>query len=534
MKGLRYIFALAALSSGSMLFGQGVVEALKYSQQDIRGTARYMGMAGAFGALGGDITTLSQNPAGIGVYRNNDVAVTLDLSNQASTAQTTAGGVKDNRFKTSCNNFGFVWTMRFNKSALKNLNFGFAYNKQKSFDRNYKAAYKNINQQSSLSNYIAQCSNGYSQSDLTFVENKYDPYFEPDIKWLSILGYDGCLINPIPSTAPDRESREWSGIVGPQALASGDLYVKEKGSIDEYNFNMGGNIYNVLYWGVGVTVTDFSYDMKSGYGENFINGFNSQDNSLVNEGWYMMQNYLHTNGTGIKANMGVILRVTNDLRLGLAFHTPNYYKMTDTYSASVSNNFGEVQFAETLDGTYTYEFQSPWRLSASAAYVFGHKGIISLDYEYTAGDQMSFDDDYSVNIFYQTNQDIANIVAPMHTLKVGAEFMFTRQFSGRLGYAYQTSPVKSAYRSGQVIPTTGTTTIYTLDKETNYITVGLGYRFSNVYLDAAYVYRQRNSDMYPFSPLFSGGDNSTEVASPQVAKQNDHNSSYAITLGVKL
>ena len=70
MKNVRYGLALAALCSSSMLFSQGVVDALKYSQQDIRGTARYMGMAGAFGALGGDITTLSQNPAGIGVYRN--------------------------------------------------------------------------------------------------------------------------------------------------------------------------------------------------------------------------------------------------------------------------------------------------------------------------------------------------------------------------------------------------------------------------------------------------------------------------------
>lgn len=64
MKNVRYGLALAALCSSSMLFSQGVVDALKYSQQDIRGTARYMGMAGAFGALGGDITTLSQNPAG--------------------------------------------------------------------------------------------------------------------------------------------------------------------------------------------------------------------------------------------------------------------------------------------------------------------------------------------------------------------------------------------------------------------------------------------------------------------------------------
>ena len=53
MKNVRYGLALAALCSSSMLFSQGVVDALKYSQQDIRGTARYMGMAGAFGALGG-------------------------------------------------------------------------------------------------------------------------------------------------------------------------------------------------------------------------------------------------------------------------------------------------------------------------------------------------------------------------------------------------------------------------------------------------------------------------------------------------
>ena len=78
MKNVRYGLALAALCSSSMLFSQGVVDALKYSQQDIRGTARYMGMAGAFGALGGDITTLSQNPAGIGVYRNSDIAATID------------------------------------------------------------------------------------------------------------------------------------------------------------------------------------------------------------------------------------------------------------------------------------------------------------------------------------------------------------------------------------------------------------------------------------------------------------------------
>ena len=109
-----------------MLFGQGVIDALKYSQQDIRGTARYMGMAGAFGALGGDITTLSQNPAGIGVYRNSDISATIDLSNQVSSVNTAGNKYSDNKFSVACNNFGVVWAIRFNQEALKNFDLGFA------------------------------------------------------------------------------------------------------------------------------------------------------------------------------------------------------------------------------------------------------------------------------------------------------------------------------------------------------------------------------------------------------------------------
>ncbi len=529
MKGLRYILALTALSSGSMLFGQSVIEALKYSQQDIRGTARYMGMAGAFGALGGDITTLGQNPAGIGVYRNSDLAATLDLSNQVSSTHSAAGKVSDSNFSIACNNFGFVWAIRFNKSALKNLNFGFAYNKQKSFDRSYKAFYQDITGGNSLTNYIAQKSNGYTEAQLD--NENYDPY--DDMPWLNVLGYKGYLINPVPVSG-DEESDEWSGVVGAEAFGSGSLFVREKGSIDEYNFNMGGNIYNVFYWGVGLTVTDFSYDLYSKYGEDFVDGYDSETQKMFN-GAYTLENYLHTNGTAIKANVGVIMRITNNLRFGLAFHTPNYYNMTDHFSANVNNNFdfAKVKYAETPYGTYSYEFQSPWRLSASAAYVFGRKGILSFDYEYTAGDNMSFDDEYSVNEFFQSNDDIANIVAPMHTIKIGAEYMITNQFSGRLGYAYQTSPIKSAYRSGEGVPTVGTTTIYTLDRATNYFTVGLGYRFTNLYLDFAYVHRYRASELFPFSPLRSEKDNSILAVSPQVETLTDHNNSFVLTLGVK-
>lgn len=481
MKNVRYGLALAALCSSSMLFSQGVVDALKYSQQDIRGTARYMGMAGAFGALGGDITTLSQNPAGIGVYRNSDIAATIDLSNQVSSVNTAGNRMSDSKFNVSCNNFGFVWTVRFNQEALKNLNFGFAYNKQKSFDRSYKAGYSGITGASSLSGYIAHLSEGYSVADLAYPDNSgssYDPY--NNNPWLNVLGYQSYLINPKSTTG-----NTWNSIVGNGTNTTGDLYVREKGSIDEYNFNVGGNIYNVFYWGLGIAVTDFSYDIQSGYGENFTGGYISSGDPNV-DGWYLMRNALHTNGSGIKVNLGVIMR-------------------------------------------------------ASAAYVFGQNGILSFDYEYTSSNNMSFDDPYSVDAFYKTNQEITEMVSPMHTFKIGGEFRITPQISARLGYAYQTSPVKSEYRSGREIPTAGTLTMFTLDRETNYFTVGLGYRFSNVYVDMAYMHRYRRSELFPFSPLPAAVDNpynpdQTEPSlaiSPQISSLTDHNNSFVLTLGVK-
>ena len=83
--------------------------------------------------------------------------------------------------------------------------------------------------------------------------------------------------------------------------------------------------------------------------------------------------------------------------------------------------------------------------------------------------------------------------------------------------------------------------MFTLDRETNYFTVGLGYRFANVYVDVAYVHRYRRSELFPFSPLPSGSDdlfdpdvmNQSLAISPQISTLTDHNNSFALTMGVK-
>ena len=78
---------------------QTAIDAMSISGNDLRGTARFMSMGGAFTALGGDMSTLTQNPGGIGVYRSSDINLTLDLS--ATSMKSEAGDGIDKQSKTT-------------------------------------------------------------------------------------------------------------------------------------------------------------------------------------------------------------------------------------------------------------------------------------------------------------------------------------------------------------------------------------------------------------------------------------------------
>lgn len=77
MKKIICLAVSALMAGAGSASAQGVLDAYKFSQSDLNGTARYLGMGGAFGALGGDISVLSNNPAGLGIYRSSEVVTTL-------------------------------------------------------------------------------------------------------------------------------------------------------------------------------------------------------------------------------------------------------------------------------------------------------------------------------------------------------------------------------------------------------------------------------------------------------------------------
>lgn len=548
----RYItLASTALLAVGVASAQSAFDAYQISQKDLKGTARFMSMGGAFGALGGDLSSLSQNPAGIGVYRNSDVGFTLDLDCQNATSN--ADGLKESLNKTNLllNNIGVVGTWRL-EGPLRNINFGFTYNKAASFNRNYGGSLGNI--ATSMTNYIAGISNsnGLTIADVR-TSNGYDPYNPNDggyvSPWISILGYDGYLANP----EVNNGVTDWYGQMGDGTYGNAWYSVSESGCVDEYNLSFGGNISDIFYWGMDFGITDINYTAHTFYGENLRNAYlPDPSGNLVrntNASWDIY-NYYNVNGNGFNYKLGFIVKPVQELRLGFAFHTPTYYSLTQNFYGNVNYNYPDMKdsngntgvngMAETnngSDGFSDFNFRTPWKLMFSAATVLPVMSglIVSADYEWEPYNGMTLRDPYNdgwyQGQFYETygyeNQDIRNYYKQMNMVRLGAEMRLTPQWSVRAGYAYQSSPVRPEARNEQVdIFTAGTRPQFSFDNTVNYLTCGAGYKYKKFYVDVAYVYKTSSSEYHAFASDPLG------AVAPS-AKVSNNDSQIVMSMGFK-
>lgn len=520
-----------------MSYAQSAIDAMQLSQPDFKGTARFMSMGGAFTALGGDLSTLGQNPAGIGIYRSSDMGITLDI-NMQNTA-TDPGNISYSQTKVYCDNFGYVGVASLG-GPMKTFAWGASYNRISSFDRVVKGYVPST--MTSLSNYIASYTNGIKASDLDFGDN-YNPYIDSGKDWLSILAYSGYMINP---TAADNS--RYNGLFQGGTVGDAEFKIRERGYVDEYNIDFGGNVENIVYWGIGFGITDLSYTRETNYNESMANAriYNVSDGSTTTgDAGFDINNYKHISGSGWNFKAGVIIKPINELRLGFAIHTPTWYKLDHSYVADLNYSYYNPDLAEdrmnpfagneyTDDAYFNWKLYSPWRLMVGAAGVIGSQAIISVDYEYVAYNNMKekkavydyygYIDGYEDNSL--VNDDINNYCQSSNILRVGAEYRVTPQFCLRAGYNIQTSGVKEDVRDGkQEVFTSGTDPGYSFDKTTQYVTCGLGYRYKSWYIDAAYVHKNRKSTYHAYTD-FAG----YEAPSASIT---DNNNSIVFSTGFR-
>jgi long-subunit fatty acid transport protein len=218
----------------------------------------------------------------------------------------------------------------------------------------------------------------------------------------------------------------------------------------------------------------------------------------------------------VGAKFGAIYKPVNEFRFGLAYHTPTWYAFSETYEAQIDDDMTayvtdpdyepDVTSSEVFPNNY--DLKTPGKIVLSAAAVLGNKFIGSVDYELVDYSKMklmvpsgSSDD---ADWYGIDNEYISMDFKPASTVKMGMEYRFTPQFSGRVGYAWMENPYETNFRESGDAAVAGSSTIYRMEGDTNYFTGGLGYRFNrNFFLDLAVVYKTQTDDLYPFPNLWT-------------------------------
>ena len=500
----KTIFLFAILFNCTFLTAQIMeIDALKFIQSDINGTARYTGMAGAFGALGGDVSAIKDNPAGLGVYRSSDITITMNIMTQNTKAIWDGKNGNDRYYNTKLDNFAYVialptWAQQngFN-SGLLYSNFSFSYNRLKNFNRNMLINGGRFNV--SMSDYMADL--------VYFAEEHTGMFFGPDdmrysnedIAWLSVLGYNAFLINET-ADGWQPELRDGERTIPTYTL-------EERGFVNEYALAWSGNFSNRLYVGAGLNLQAIDYSIYSTYNEDFVGSTGH---------YFELRNNFSASGVGYNMKIGAIYQPADFVRLGFAFQTPTRFVMSDVYNPAIiyklyssalndkNVEYGLVSGSTSPDmsGTSDYKIKNPMRLNVSAAFFLGKKGLLSTEYVYNAyGNTMFYDTKNSIRDFENQNDNMKNVLQDAHTIKIGVEFRATDNVSLRTGFATATAATKQDAIKQMFSNTMRTDTEFFRHIGTNYFTAGLGYREKHWYLDVAYMHKQHNESFMPYEDI---------------------------------
>ena len=482
---------IAALASAS---AQNEFDALKFNSTDIVGSARFVGMGGAMGALGGDPSSININPAGLGVYRSFlEVSLGMGVNINKTSADWDGTTTNDSRTHVPFNHASFIigYTNKDKSKGVVGNNFGFSYSKLKDFHRNMAISAQN--QTSSMTDYLAAYTNnntllGNDVRNLGSYKDEHNGY-------LSSMAWNTYLVNP------NADSSAVTTPLNPGETVNPEYLSEERGYLNEYTFSYGMNISNMVYWGVSMGVQDLYYTRETSYYES-----NNGNNPYYSD--MKLLNRIETKGTGVNFNAGVIVKPIDQLRLGVAVHSPTIF-------TSSEENYGVNDYMRTGMAAFTdkdryeapasqdnpYEIISPWKYNFSAAGVFGHRALVSVDYQLVDYNTMKIREDRGRDWNYRVeNNNIKDKFQASHSLRVGAEVHVVDGLFLRCGYAFVTSPFADKDNVTMQLPsnTTYTSPEFFVDRWTNYYSAGLGYHKGFWYVDLSYQLKQQDFDFYAY------------------------------------
>ncbi len=501
---------LSTIVLGSIMYAQSTTEILQLSQNTALGTARFNGLSGAFGALGGDLTALTINPAGSAVFQNSYGSVTLEQNGTSSESNYFGDTSRNNNANLNFNQIGGVLILKNTSgNGPSKISLGLSYNKTNNF-RNRINFSGNAN--NSISDFFVGEANGIDSNTLLLQpgESLQDAYIaigENPLLGFSgqqgLLGFQGELIdnteNGNDPTVFQSNVRNDDNITSTEQIVD----IETRGNSGKVTFNFGAEFKKRFYLGANLNIHNLNYNRSVIYDES-VNGSLIGSQGITRA---IFINETETNGNGFSLDLGAIAKLSDQVRLGLSYQTPTFYELQDSYSQQLETFFndGSSQFVDPniIIVLPEYQFRTPGTLSGSIAFIAGKRGLLSAQYSRKDFSNTKFTSDGDA--FDELNNTIEATFKATNTFRVGGEYRY-ENWRLRGGLSKITSPYKDSRIAG----------------DTDGFSLGAGYNWGKWKFDAAFnrTVTERRETLFETNNF----DNSANI--------NTRNSAVTMTLGV--
>lgn len=528
--------ALVALIAGLILprmdaEAQYLNDVVRISQPEQGTTSRFKAMGNAQTSLGGDLSSLSGNPAGLGFFNQSDVSLSFDFLADLNDAT-----YFDQKTSNTLNRFGIsqagivfnIPSYRTRGSNLNegwlNFNMGLGYFKTNDF--NTTLGYSGHNPSSTFAHFLAD------QKDISDAGQLNPPLIEGEFGWESYL-IDFNESNP--------ENTYHYPVVLEGDNAQMNI-LTDRGWQSSVNLSFGANYSNKLYLGFSLGMPSFRYSGKqtlteSGFFKSYSDIYQENPNSefldntqeaydLLESDYELEYTYdQQTSGRGVNGTFGLIYKPIPSVNIGITATTPSWYWVTDEASTYMDTWYYEPE-GTTPFFTYNsdevtdyleYTVRTPYRINGGISTIFAGYGLLSVDLEYvdyssirfSASDQLGAA--AKARLDEDMNRAAKNNFTSAVNFRAGAEYLFADNLLGRIGYSHKGSPYKES----------------SLKTET--VSGGLGYRLNNMYIDLVY---QNFSQSFKHMPYEIDTNWWTEAQNPEASVQHNRHQ-MMITLGFK-
>lgn len=463
---IKYItLAVAIVAIAKTSYAQYSQDAIRFSGFQTGSTSRIKAVGNAGTAIGGDLSSISGNPAGVGFFTRSEFSVTPEFNNANVKATYLGQNNSANSASGNLNNASVVFFNRINKmpgtdktQGLLSLNFGVGYARTNDFYQ--KTYYAGTNKNSSIADYYA----GLANQD---VRGNFGDPSSGNFDYLEGWAYQHYLINK-----DANNNYAASTDLGGDQMSS----TIRSGGQSEINLALGANYSNKLYFGLSLGITDLRYNYTSYFTENnteYVN-YNQEFTSI-----YGLDQA--TKGSGVNGKFGVIYKPVEAVRLGATFTTPTWITIDDNTAESLNTQYSGNGGTHNNDASYgvTYTLRTPAKVAGGLSIFIKQFGFITGDIEYvdyttthiTSNDYDPTNDNTDIKQFYKSAVNY----------HAGAEARLTPNFFLRGGYGIQGNPMKQ----------------YGSDIKT--ASGGLGFRFGSYYVDATYTHVTGSNTVFPYT-----------------------------------